>query len=206
MLTRRGFVTAGGLALAGLAGPRAAAWLPVLQPLTGVPTEPAAPWGGHGVAFAAARVVEIQMKSDLLGANVWFDPIGLYVEPGQTVRWVVAANVHTTTAYHPKNDKHSLRIPEGAEPWDSGFLVNPGDHFDVTLTVEGVYDYYCKPHEAAGMVGRIVVGRPGGPGALPFDYFTGKPGTEPWKPVPAVARKAFPSVETIMKQKIVRRG
>ena len=100
---------------------------------------------------------------------------------------------------------HSLRIPEGATPWDSGFLVNPGDHFDVTFSVDGVYDYYCLPHEEAGMVGRIVVGKPIGPGALPFDYFQGKPGTANWKPVPVSARKAFPSIDAILKHRVVRR-
>ena len=158
MATRRAFLQAGGLALAGFAMP----------------------------GVARAGVVEVHMKSGplILDRNlqpVWFDPIGLLIAPGQTVRWVVDANVHTTTAYHPKNDMHSLRIPEGAMPWDSGFLVNPGQHFDVTFTVEGVYDYYCMPHEEAGMVGRIVVGRPGGPGALPFDYFKGKADTLRWK-------------------------
>ncbi len=179
MLTRRQFMMAGGLALADLAVPS---------------------------SLRAAGVVEIHMRSDPEGANVWFDPIGVHIMPGQTVRWVLKENVHTSTAYHPQNDLHSLRIPEGARPWDSGFLVNPGDHFDVTLTVEGVYDYFCMPHEAAGMVGRIVVGRPGGPGVQPFDYFKGKPGTEKWKAVPAAAQKVFPSVELIVKQKIVRRA
>ena len=56
----------------------------------------------------------IEMRSDTLGARVWFDPIGLFVEPGTRVRWIVRENVHTTTAYHPKNDKHSLRMPAGA--------------------------------------------------------------------------------------------
>ena len=122
------------------------------------------------------------------------------------MRWIVDANVHTTTAYHPKNDGHSLRIPEGATPWDSGFLVNPGDRYDVTLTVPGVYDYFCQPHEAAGMVGRIVVGKPGGPGAMAFDYFRGRPGTENWKAVPPAAQEAFPSVDAIMRRRIVRRA
>lgn len=178
-MTRRELLRAGGLALAGLALPR---------------------------RLRAASVVEIAMKSDRLGAEVWFDPIGVLIQPGQTVRWVVAENVHTTTAYHPKNDGHPLRIPDAATPWDSGFLVKPGDHFEVTLTVEGVYDYFCAPHEAGGMVGRIVVGRPGGPGALPFDYFRGRPGTEGWKAVPPAAQKAFPSVDTILRQRRVRRG
>jgi plastocyanin len=146
------------------------------------------------------------MRSDGLGSQVWFDPIGLYVEPGTTVRWIVRDNVHTTTAYHPDNDRHSLRIPEGATPWDSGFLVNPGDHFDVRLTVPGVYDYYCMPHEAAGMVGRIVVAKAGGPGNLGFDYWVGRPGTGGWRPVPDAARRTFPDVGRIQADRRVHPG
>jgi plastocyanin len=178
-VTRRELLEAGGLWLAGLAVPRPA---------------------------RAAGPVEIRMMSDPLGTVVWFDPIGIRIEPGQTVRFIVHGNVHTTTAYHPRNDRHSLRIPEQAEPWDSKFLVNPGSHFEVTLRVPGVYDYFCAPHEAAGMVGRIVVGRPDGPGALPFDYYDGRAGTSEWKPVPAAARKAFPPVSVIMRDRVVRKA
>ena len=99
---------------------------------------------------------------------------------------------------------HALRIPDKADPWDSGYLRNPGDHFAVTFHVEGVYDYFCAPHEMLGMVGRLVVGKPGGPGALRFDYFRGRPGTERWKPVPATARKVLPSVASIMARRVVR--
>jgi plastocyanin len=179
MTTRRTFLTAGALALAGVAVRR---------------------------AVLAAPPVEIRMRATERGEEVWFDPIGLHVQPGTTVRWILERDVHTTAAYHPSNDQHSLRIPETATPWNSGFLTQPGAHFDVTLTVEGVYDYYCLPHEQAGMVGRIVVGAPSGPGALPFDYFAGRPGTGGWKPVPPAARQAFPGVETIMRQKVVRRA
>jgi plastocyanin len=140
------------------------------------------------------------MKSDLSGGVVGFDPVGVLLQPGQTVRWICDANVHTTTAYSPKNDNHSLRIPQQAKPWDSSFLL-PGKHFDVTLTVEGVYDYYCTPHEMAGMVGRLIVGHPAGPGTLPFDYF--KAEGKHWKPVPEAAQKAFPSTAEIMQKKAV---
>ena len=179
---RRAVLRAGGRVLAGLSLPTA-------------------------VARAAAMLhVDIHMRSDANGARVWFDPIGLWVPPGVTVRWVLDANVHTTTAYHPANDHHPLRIPKRARPWDSGPLVTPGTRFSVTLTVEGVYDYYCTPHEIAGMVGRLVVGHPGGPGARRFDYFRGAAGTRQWTHVPEAARAAFPSIDAIMKDRIVRVG
>lgn len=152
---------------------------------------------------ARTTVEEIAMRSDQSGSTVWFDPIGVLVAPGTTIRWLVKENVHTTTAYHPRNDHHSLRIPEAAMPWDSGYLVNPGNHFEVTLTVPGVYDYYCMPHEAAGMVGRIIVGKPLGPGAEPFDYWVGKPGTAGWRDVPQLARAAFPDIARIISEKRV---
>ena len=154
---------------------------------------------------AAAGIETVEMRSDMLGSGVWFDPIGLYIEPGTIVRWIVRENVHTTTAYHPRNDKHSLRIPERATPWDSGFLVQPGDHFEITITEPGVYDYYCAPHEAAGMVGRIVVGKQVGARAPEFDYWVGKSGTSNWRHVPDEARNAFPSVSRILAERRVRR-
>ena len=127
---------------------------------------------------AASGVVAIAMNSTEDGSKVWYDPIGLLVQPGTTIRWMIMANVHATAAYHPDNDHHSLRIPEHAKPWNSDFLVNPGDHFEVTLTEPGVYDYFCTPHEQAGMVGRVIVAKPSGPGSLPFNYF------KPLTPVP----------------------
>jgi plastocyanin len=178
-LRRRAVLRAGGLLLAGLAAPAA------LRPV-------------H-----AGGVAEIRLRSDPLGTKVAFDPIGLRIEPGQTVRWVNEANVHTSTAYHPANAGHSLRIPPTAKPWDSGYLVEPGDRFEIILTAPGVYDYFCTPHEMAGMVGRIIVGEPSGPGALPFDYFQGDPAAQGWSAVPAPAQAAFPAIELIMRERVV---
>lgn len=150
---------------------------------------------------SAAEIVEIHMKSDTSGGVVGFDPVGVLLQAGQTVRWICDANVHTTTAYNPKNDNHSLRIPDAAQPWASDFLL-PGKSFEVRLTVEGVYDYYCAPHEIAGMVGRLIVGHPSGPGTLPFDYFRAQ--GKDWKPVPPAAQRAFPRADEIMREKVVR--
>ena len=142
----------------------------------------------------AAAPAEIRMQGNADGSHVWFDPIGIWIAPGRTVRWtnLDPGNSHTATAYHPRNAGHPLRIPAGAEPWDTDYLL-PDESYAVALAVEGVYDYFCAPHEAAGMVGRIVVGRPGGPGARP-----------PGEDVPLAARAAFPSVERIMAEGVVR--
>lgn len=86
--------------------------------------------------------------------NNYFDPIGLHVEPGTTVRFELAAGSHSATAYPD-------RIPAGATAFDSG-TISEGS-FEYTFDEPGTYDYYCIPHKSIGMVGRVVVGEPGGP-------------------------------------------
>ncbi|WP_436927649.1 plastocyanin/azurin family copper-binding protein [Halosimplex amylolyticum] len=86
--------------------------------------------------------------------NNYFDPIGLHVEPGTTVRFEIAAGAHSATAYEN-------RIPSDASAFDSG-TISSGE-FEYTFEEPGTYDYYCIPHKSVGMVGRIVVGSPGGP-------------------------------------------
>jgi plastocyanin len=107
----------------------------------------------------AAPVEVIEMRGTARGERVWFRPHGLAVAVGTTIRFVNRdpGNSHTSTAYHPDNFDRSRRIPKAARAWDSDFLL-PDDSFEVTLKVPGVYDYYCIPHEMAGMAGRIVVG------------------------------------------------
>lgn len=84
----------------------------------------------------------------------YFDPFGFHVEPGTTVRFEIGTGSHSATAY-PE------RIPSDAEPFDSGILSD--GTFEHTFDVVGTYDFYCRPHQSMGMVGRIVVGEPGGP-------------------------------------------
>ena len=93
----------------------------------------------------------------------YFNPAGLYVQVGQTVEWV-GLRRRTVTAFHPSFDNHELRIPENAKPFDSRTMASANGSFRWTFEVEGTYDYYSQAQEYLGMVGRIVVGKPGGPG------------------------------------------
>jgi len=93
----------------------------------------------------------------------YFNPVGLHIEVGQTVEWVGVGR-RSVTAFHPSIDNHELRIPENARPFDSRTMAPGENSFRWTFNVEGTYDYYSAPHEYLGMVGRVVVGKPGGPG------------------------------------------
>lgn len=188
ILSRRNFLMAGGLAAGHLLFGEA----PSIR----------------GVRERRAAPLEVRMRTSSRGADVWFEPVGLRVEPGRTIRWIVDRGVHTSTAYHPDNGDFPHRMPEEAAAWDSGHLTGAGEAYEYTFRREGVYDYFCRPHEAAGMVGRIVVARenrtrqlelPGWDGGSRERELAPRGGDGSDAPdLPRAARKAFPSVTRIL--------
>jgi plastocyanin len=126
----------------------------------------------------------------MTGSKSYSDPVGIHVEPGTTIRFVNRTGMHSATAYHPDNG-FPHRIPPQAQSWDTGLMTRRNESFEVTLTVEGVYDYLCILHEAAGHVGRIVVGDP--QAFLPPDD----------RDLPASVRNALPSVDLIVSNRVV---
>ncbi len=136
-----------------------------------------------GSAFAQqGETVTITMNAQ--DGQFYFDPVGVHVQPGTTVRFVIENGSHNTVAYAEENGKPQ-RIPEDAQAWSSQI----GEDFEITLSAEGVYDFYCLPHESLGMVGRIVVGDPAAspakdPSELSFD----------------AASERLPTVEAILAQ------
>jgi len=107
-----------------------------------------------------------------------FEPERLTIAPGDTVVWENVGSLgHSVTAYEDE-------IPEGGDYFASGGFdgeqaardaYKPGDpeagdipggeSYEHTFETEGVYEYFCIPHETAGMVGTIVVGEAPGAGA-----------------------------------------
>jgi plastocyanin len=105
----------------------------------------------------APEGVTIEMTDALV-----FTPDTITIAPGQSVTWVNASAMpHTTTADAAKNPvadqfPEYAQVPDGAEAWDSGML-QPGESFSYTFTVEGTYNYFCIPHVVSGMRGTILV-------------------------------------------------
>jgi len=98
---------------------------------------------------------------------VAYEPAELTVSAGDKVAWKYAAGeAHSVTAYEDK-------IPEGASYWASGGFesqsaaetgwdegkgaVQSGHSYVHTFETTGAHEYFCIPHEAAGMVGTVVV-------------------------------------------------
>lgn len=188
-LTRRRFAgLTGSVALAGLAGCAASSADDAPADTEGSPTPTTTPTETPVDESTPENTEEgsvVKMRTDNEGS--YFHPKGLLIEPGATVRFVNESGSHGTTAYHPDNEDQPLRIPSEAEPWDSPIYSEVDRSFEVTFGVEGVYDYYCPPHESMGMVGRIIVGEPDdGPGT-----------TEP-EELPPGAREALPAISEIM--------
>ncbi len=102
---------------------------------------------------AMARTVHIQV-TDLLK----FDPGKVVIHVGDKVVWHNASVlVHTVTDVPKLAAKAAdVALPKGAKPFDSGNL-QPNVDFEHRFTVAGVYRYFCIPHEAAGMIGEVVV-------------------------------------------------
>lgn len=85
-----------------------------------------------------------------------FEPVVLQAQPRDVIKFEVKEGLHTVTAYHPEN-RRPMRIPETAQSFDSGMLT-AGEIWFLKLKKQGVYDYFCLPHERMGHAGRILAG------------------------------------------------
>ncbi len=114
-------------------------------------TAPARTEGAPSPQTAGEHVVE-------MNDQLQFVPDSLTIKVGETVTWTtVGAIPHTATADSSKAaDPAHVKLPEGAEPWDSG-MVNQGESWSRTFDVPGEYAYFCIPHEMAGMVASLTV-------------------------------------------------
>lgn len=114
--------------------------------------------GSHGEELdSSSTEAEVTMTTTDSGNH--FDPHVVWVEKGGRVNWINESGSHSTTAYHPANDEPQL-VPDGVSAWDSGVLSEQETTFDHTFETEGVYHYYCTPHETGGMIGSVIVGQP----------------------------------------------
>ncbi len=115
---------------------------------------------GCGTCPVQADTFEVTLE----GMSFWYDgqqnmDIELFLEPGDTVRWLWVEGFHNVVSGFP-DDKDSGELFFSGPPTDK-----PGTIFEFTFDVEpGVYGYHCHPHEEFGMISYVTVIP--GPGSL----------------------------------------
>jgi len=87
-----------------------------------------------------------------------FEPAEITVKAGDTVRWRNQSLIEHSVVCDPAKakDRSSVSLPTGAAPFDSG-PFSDGATFEQLFTTPGTYVYFCREHEAMGMVGKVTV-------------------------------------------------
>ncbi|MFB6194901.1 MAG: plastocyanin/azurin family copper-binding protein [Haloplanus sp.] len=126
---------------------------------------------GAGFAAGGAGCAAVGMSGGVTGdvgmTATTFEPATLTVAVGDEVVWYNnSARAHSVTAYEDGIPEAADYFATGGfdtesaarEAWDGmhGALTN-GQKYSHRFEVPGRYNYFCIPHERAGMVGQIVV-------------------------------------------------
>ncbi|MEM8698684.1 MAG: pseudoazurin [Pseudomonadota bacterium] len=90
--------------------------------------------------------IEMLNKAPEGKGRMVFNPRILTMQPGDTVTFLATDKGHNAESIKDG-------IPDGAEAWKG--KIN--EEVSITLSTPGFYCYKCKPHEASGMVGLIIV-------------------------------------------------
>ncbi len=87
-----------------------------------------------------------------------FTPAAVTIAAGQSVVWMNTSSLVHTVTDDPSlaKDPSHAQLPPGARPFSSGEIA-PAGTFRHTFDVPGTYVYFCMPHEAMGMTGRVIV-------------------------------------------------
>ena len=115
------------------------------------------------MGIAAASVAPFSTRlwakdATVVAAGVKFDPMFVYIEPGQAVSWtnMPSHNVELITAMIPSEDQY--------------FVTELGADISHTFDVPGIYMYKCTPHWGTRMGGGIMVGSPDNPQGILDGY------------------------------------
>jgi plastocyanin len=121
-----------------------------------------------GLAGCTSMQIGAKVDYDVGMTAVAFKPPELTISVGDEVVWYnTSSRAHSVTAYENA-------IPEGAEYFATGGYdseaaareawrqsldgaLTSGQKYSHTFDVPGRYQYFCIPHEQAGMMGTIIV-------------------------------------------------
>ena len=98
------------------------------------------------ISPAFADTYEVQMLNKLDKDRNVFNPSIIYINSGDTVKWISADKGHNI-AFTKKG------VPEGVDLFRSNINADA----EYTFMTSGIYAYNCTPHYGLGMIAFVVV-------------------------------------------------
>ena len=92
-----------------------------------------------GIAYA----VDVTMGSN---GNLVFSPDNISITAGETVHFV-----------NGMLPPHNIIVEGRADLSRESLMFNPGESQDIIFADAGDYDFFCGPHQGAGMIGHLHV-------------------------------------------------
>jgi plastocyanin len=114
-------------------------------------------------AAGAGATVRIQMKQ--IGARYVFEPANVTIKVGDVVEFVAVSGFPHNVQFEPTKipagaaDVLNRAMPNRMSPLAGPMLTTANQTYRVSFAGApvGAYDYFCLPHKALGMTGRITV-------------------------------------------------
>ena len=92
---------------------------------------------------APAWAIDVTMGS---GGNLIFDPSDVTINAGDTVHFV-----------NNMLPPHNIIVEGRADLSRESLMFNPGESQDILFADAGDYNFFCGPHQGAGMIGIVHV-------------------------------------------------
>ncbi len=90
-----------------------------------------------------AYAVDVTMGSN---GNLVFDPDNISITTGETLHFV-----------NGMLPPHNIIVEGRADLSRESLMFSPGESQDIKFADKGDYDFFCGPHQGAGMIGHIHV-------------------------------------------------
>ncbi len=109
------------------------------------------------------KIWQVKMLGDAKGYR--FDPASLTIKAGDGVQWIVVSGPpHNVTFWADSIPAGASAVLQSAmqqttAPLTSPLLMAPNQTYTISFAgaPTGTYHYYCTPHLALGMIGKLVV-------------------------------------------------
>lgn len=92
---------------------------------------------------APAWAIDVTMGS---GGNLIFDPSDVTINAGDTIHFV-----------NNMLPPHNIIVEGRADLSRESLMFNPGESQDILFADAGDYNFFCGPHQGAGMIGIVHV-------------------------------------------------